>query len=480
MPRPPEVPAKGYLLADLTTGQVLVAHDVHRRLLTASTMKVLTALTLLPRLDPNQVYTAPGGPTRPSTAARSASSRARRTPCTQLFLGMMLSSGNDAANALANAAGGVPTTVGAHAAGGHVARRRRHDGPRPERAGRARAAQQRLRPGPHRPGRDAARRTSAPWSSTKTATFPGKLVKGKRTKGFQIQNHNELLSHYRGAIGVKTGYTDAAKWTYIGAARRGGHTYLVTEMGLSQPGWLPTTRLLDWAFAHGDPGHAGRAARHRGRAAPTRPTGPRPTSERAGGRAAGSTASPLARRASLGAWPARRSGRPRPGARAGPASRRSVAAAVIVRRPIRRSALSRPTRLGPRDVSTAATPSDRRRRWPSARRSPGAARRPRPLPTAPITAPAAIAVRSAERAPKDGSICRRVRQPAGRGRRLGGRGGLASAAPAVGATTAPGPTAAQAAANRVTRHIRLITISSPTTTRERREQRVACELPTTP
>jgi serine-type D-Ala-D-Ala carboxypeptidase (penicillin-binding protein 5/6) len=87
--------------------------------------------------------------------------------------------------------------------------------------------------------------------STKTARFPGKMVNGKRTKGFAIQNHNELLSSYKGAIGVKTGYTVAAKWTYIGAAQRDGHTYLVSAMGLSQPGWRPTTKMLDWAFAHG-------------------------------------------------------------------------------------------------------------------------------------------------------------------------------------------------------------------------------------
>jgi D-alanyl-D-alanine carboxypeptidase (penicillin-binding protein 5/6) len=87
--------------------------------------------------------------------------------------------------------------------------------------------------------------------ATRTATFPGGLVKGKQHKAFQIQNHNDLLTHYRGAIGVKTGYTVAAKWTYVGAARRGGHTYLVTEMGLSRTGWQPAASMLDWAFAHG-------------------------------------------------------------------------------------------------------------------------------------------------------------------------------------------------------------------------------------
>lgn len=249
VPRPPEIPAKGYLLADLTTGQVLVAHDAHRRLLTASTMKVLTALTLLPRLDPKLVYTA-----RPADAAVDGSKVGIVPGSTytvgQLFLGMMLSSGNDAATALANANGGVPGTVAlmqqqATDLGAFDTSVRDPSGLDA--------------PGQRSSAYDLALITRAAMDradfralvATKTAQFPGKVVKGKRGKGFQIQNHNELLSHYRGAIGVKTGYTEAAKWTYIAAARRGTHTYVVTEMGLSQPGWVPTTKLLNWAFAHG-------------------------------------------------------------------------------------------------------------------------------------------------------------------------------------------------------------------------------------
>ena len=249
VPRPPELPAKGYLLADLTSGQVLVAHNVHRRLLPASTMKVLTALTLLPRVDPGLVYTATRADadidgSKVGIVAGSTYTRL------QLFQGMMLSSGNDAANALANAAGGVPTTVAlmqqeATSLGAYDTTVRDPSGLDA--------------PGQRSSAYDLALIARAAMQrpdfrslvATRTATFPGGVVKGKRGKGFQIQNHNELLSHYRGAIGVKTGYTDAAKWTYIGAARRGGHTYLVTEMGLSQAGWLPASRLLDWAFAHG-------------------------------------------------------------------------------------------------------------------------------------------------------------------------------------------------------------------------------------
>ncbi len=249
VPEPPVAPARAYLVADLTSGQILVARNVHARLLTASTMKVLTALTLLPRLSPTQVYRARAADQDVDGSKVGIAAGSTYT-VHQLFLGMMLSSGNDAANALANAAGGVPATVAlmqqeAISLGALDTTVRDPSGldapgqrsSAYDLAVIARAAMQR-----------ADFRTLV---TTRTAEFPGKVVKGKRGKGFQIQNHNELLTGYRGAIGVKTGYTEHAKWTYIGAARRGTHTYLVTEMGLSRKGFVPAEKLLDWAFAHG-------------------------------------------------------------------------------------------------------------------------------------------------------------------------------------------------------------------------------------
>ena len=221
--------------------------------------------------------------------------------------------------------------------------------------------------------------------------FPGKLVKGKRTKGFQIQNHNELLTHYRGAIGVKTGYTVAAKWTYIGAARRGGHTYLVTEMGLSQQGWRPATTMLDWAFAHG---------------ASATPVGHlvTPGELAAAAAAAGSTgATGAAVRRAAGALRAG-VGRHRDEGLAGHAVGRDrrTRRRCSHRRRSRRERRAPPSRLTARAVRR--TPQAQRRR--AIATSVPVARRRAPTPTAavaPRTAPAAIAVRSAERAPKFGS-----------------------------------------------------------------------------
>jgi D-alanyl-D-alanine carboxypeptidase (penicillin-binding protein 5/6) len=67
-------------------------------------------------------------------------------------------------------------------------------------------------------------------------------------KHFQIFTHNYLLTSYRGAIGVKNGYTVAAQGTYIGAATRGGQTILVTLMHANPDFWPMARALLNWGF----------------------------------------------------------------------------------------------------------------------------------------------------------------------------------------------------------------------------------------
>jgi D-alanyl-D-alanine carboxypeptidase (penicillin-binding protein 5/6) len=100
--------------------------------------------------------------------------------------------------------------------------------------------------------------TKPPATATATtrATPPGPRLRdatGAVRESYDLSNHNRLLWNYPGTIGVKNGWTDLARRTFIGAAQRGGRTYIVTEMhGLeSGTSWRPTAALLDWAFAHG-------------------------------------------------------------------------------------------------------------------------------------------------------------------------------------------------------------------------------------
>lgn len=62
-----------------------------------------------------------------------------------------------------------------------------------------------------------------------------------------LVNHNKLLWQYEGAIGLKTGYTQAAGRTLISAATRDGMTLIVVTLDASDD-WSDHTKLLDHGF----------------------------------------------------------------------------------------------------------------------------------------------------------------------------------------------------------------------------------------
>jgi D-alanyl-D-alanine carboxypeptidase (penicillin-binding protein 5/6) len=81
-----------------------------------------------------------------------------------------------------------------------------------------------------------------------TAVFPTDT--GLRS----LLNQNELLARYPGAIGGKTGFTNAARKTFVGAAQRDGRRLVIAMMyGLVREGgptyWDQARTLLDWGFA---------------------------------------------------------------------------------------------------------------------------------------------------------------------------------------------------------------------------------------
>jgi D-alanyl-D-alanine carboxypeptidase (penicillin-binding protein 5/6) len=73
-----------------------------------------------------------------------------------------------------------------------------------------------------------------------------------RSPGYQIQSQNPLLSTYPGSLGGKTGFTDAARHTFVTAAERNGRRLVVSVMDTENtPLRAPdqAARLLDWGFA---------------------------------------------------------------------------------------------------------------------------------------------------------------------------------------------------------------------------------------
>jgi serine-type D-Ala-D-Ala carboxypeptidase (penicillin-binding protein 5/6) len=80
--------------------------------------------------------------------------------------------------------------------------------------------------------------------SLKTAPFPA-----PKGQSFQIQTHDRLLTSYPGMLGGKNGYTVAADASYVGAAKRDGHTIIVSVMRDQANFWPEVQALLNWGFA---------------------------------------------------------------------------------------------------------------------------------------------------------------------------------------------------------------------------------------
>ncbi|MCW2901099.1 MAG: Serine-type D-Ala-D-Ala carboxypeptidase [Streptosporangiaceae bacterium] len=258
---PPKVDASSYIISDGDTGEILAAKDPHGHYLPASALKTLTSVALIPKLDRNAMI-RPTEATVDVEGTKVGMSPALTYRVSDLFKAMLMVSGNDAALALTQAAGGLPRSL---ALMNTEARRLQ--------------AYDTLAGSPN--GLDVdlglsvnTQHTSAydlslvmrqglrmkdfrEYVSTVNADWPAlpskkERDKGHRSGGYPIYTHNRLLrpghSQYPGMIGGKNGYTVAAQQTFVGAARRNGHTIIISLMH-SPELWPYATELLDWGFA---------------------------------------------------------------------------------------------------------------------------------------------------------------------------------------------------------------------------------------
>ncbi|MBU3751463.1 MAG: D-alanyl-D-alanine carboxypeptidase, partial [Mycobacterium sp.] len=84
----------------------------------------------------------------------------------------------------------------------------------------------------------------APILHQSTAAFPD------GNGGFkQIASHDPLLTDYPGFIGGKTGYTNLARETYVAMAQRNGRRLVAVMMYGSEELWDQGRALLDWGFS---------------------------------------------------------------------------------------------------------------------------------------------------------------------------------------------------------------------------------------
>lgn len=242
VPALPAVDAASWLVADLDTGQVLAASNPHGKFAPASTLKTLTALTFIPLLDPAQTIVAT------NDDAGVDGTKVGVVPgypytVHDLFTAMLVMSANDAAHAIArgwdgNLADGIAkmNQVARQLHANDTVAMTPNGLDAPGQSCSAYDLALIARAGMKLP--DFAR-----YVSTVRAEFPAP------TKPYQIYTHDKLLLRYPGALGIKNGYTIAAKASYVGAAQRNGHRIVITMMRATPDFWPYAQALLDWGFA---------------------------------------------------------------------------------------------------------------------------------------------------------------------------------------------------------------------------------------
>ncbi|MDQ0941259.1 D-alanyl-D-alanine carboxypeptidase family protein [Streptomyces sp. V1I1] len=257
---PEEVTGRSWIVADAESGEVLAAHNAHWRLPPASTLKMLFADTVLPRLPKTEIHKVTNDELADVGDGSSlVGVKENQTYSVHdLWLGVFLRSGNDAVHVLAAMNGGVSKTVQdmqehadeLQALDTHVVSPDGYDA-----NGQVSSAYDLTliaRSG-------MQKKDFREYCSTASAKFPGEKVEGKQRGTFEIQNTNRLLTGaygitpYKGIAGVKNGNTTHAGATFTGVAERNGKVLLVTVMnpdpGESQAVYKEAGRLLDWGFA---------------------------------------------------------------------------------------------------------------------------------------------------------------------------------------------------------------------------------------
>lgn len=259
---PPKTEASAYVVADADTGAVLAAKDPHGHYLPASTLKTLTAVTLIPKLDKNRKV-------KPSDEACNVEGSAVGIvpepiyTIDDLMRALLMVSANDAAVALAEANGGLKKTLTDMNTEAH--KLQAYDTV-------AKTPNGLDAPGQRSSAYDLALIARAglaipdfrEYISTKVAKFPAPkdYLKKKKKKRhddseasespapayYEMANHNRLLGSYKGMLGVKNGWTSKALGSFVGAARRDGHTILVVIMHHPGGFWEEVAKLLDWGF----------------------------------------------------------------------------------------------------------------------------------------------------------------------------------------------------------------------------------------
>ncbi len=238
--------ARSAIVMDTVTGQVLYERDIDTRRYPASTTKMMTLIVALEhgRLDDIVTVSKHAEGVEGSTLWLV---QGDKIPLGELLTGMMMHSGNDATVAVAeHIAGSVPAFVEmmnekAAEIGAYNTHFVNPNGLPDENH--------------YTTAFDLAKIAAYGYSLPHFEEIVSKqevIYDWVKDPAKKLRNENQMLWLYRGANGVKTGYTDAAGRCLVSAARRDG-MQLVAVVLDSYYMWNDSIALLDYGFQNARP-----------------------------------------------------------------------------------------------------------------------------------------------------------------------------------------------------------------------------------
>jgi len=234
----PSVSAKSAVVLEYATGKTVYAKNENEKLPMASTTKIMTALLALERGNLSDIITI--GPKAAGVEGSSMYLKAgEQLSLEELLYGLMLSSGNDAAVAIAEHIAGSEEAFAKMMTDRAVA------------LGCTNTSFQNANGLPndnhYTTALELARITGKALENPKFREIAAS--KSARVGMRQLTNHNKLLSMYEGAIGVKTGFTKASGRTLVSAAVRDGVELIAVTLSAPDD-WDDHMKMLDYGFAN--------------------------------------------------------------------------------------------------------------------------------------------------------------------------------------------------------------------------------------
>jgi serine-type D-Ala-D-Ala carboxypeptidase (penicillin-binding protein 5/6) len=243
-----DIVAKAAVLMEMRTGKILWAKNRDLPRPPASTAKILTASVTLDRVSLKEVVTIPLTKATTNKSSGISFQGGERLSIQDLLYALLLESSNEAALALASHVGGsMPKFVQL------MNQKARLLGALHSHFLNSTGLPQR---GQVTTARDLALITKAALANPEfrrivaTKSYPWKSFKWEGV----IENSNELLRTYDGAIGVKTGNTREAGYCLVAAAGRGDKILIAVILGSQEKRvWQDAKTLLDYGFKTVDP-----------------------------------------------------------------------------------------------------------------------------------------------------------------------------------------------------------------------------------